>query len=263
MSLKDSRVLSDIMTTSVVTVAGGCTVKAAATLMSGKNIGSVLVIDSERLGGILTERDLLRFFASGKDAQKIRVSEIMTREVIYADPKTPLSEAAKILKDHGFRRLPVIKDGKILGIATGSDLMYGLNSPKVTAKVEDYMCQNTYTLPPEKTVSDAAKFMVKSNVGSVIAVREGEIAGIITERDLLHQVLTGRRNPYTRIEELMTSEIISVEPQMAISYLVPLISYYMCRHFPVLGKENKLVGLISERDILFALYEYWCTATVD
>jgi CBS domain-containing protein len=97
-------------------------VAEAARRMVGRGVGAVLVMDGERLEGILTERDVLKAVASGL-AEDARVREWMTRHPETIDGSEATGQAAALMIHGGFRHLPVVEDGKIAGIVSIRDLM--------------------------------------------------------------------------------------------------------------------------------------------
>lgn len=96
----------------------------AVTLMCDRRIGSVLVMDGERLVGILTERDVLwRVVVIGNDPYTMSVQEVMTTPVACAQPHTTLEEMRLVVRNRRIRHLPVVDDsGKVMGIISIGDL---------------------------------------------------------------------------------------------------------------------------------------------
>jgi CBS domain-containing protein len=97
-------------------------VAEAARRMVGRGVGAVLVMDGDRLEGILTERDILKAVAAGL-AEDARVREWMTRHPETIDGSEATGQAAALMIHGGFRHLPVVEDGKIAGIVSIRDLM--------------------------------------------------------------------------------------------------------------------------------------------
>ena len=92
-------------------------VAKAAQRMASRSVGAMLVIESGRLIGIFTERDVLfRVVAKGLDAKRTRVAEVMTPKPVTVDADLPLGYALVVMHREGFRHLPVVKDGKAVGI---------------------------------------------------------------------------------------------------------------------------------------------------
>jgi len=114
--------VKQIMTTDVSTVTPNDTITKAASIMNQLNVGSVPVIDGNRVVGIVTDRDItLRGVAkSGNPNQKI--SEVMTTDVKYATPDMDVHAVADLMAENQVRRLPVIDNDKLVGIVAIGDL---------------------------------------------------------------------------------------------------------------------------------------------
>ncbi|MEW5867887.1 MAG: CBS domain-containing protein [Chloroflexota bacterium] len=92
-------------------------VYSALQLMAEKNIGAVLVMEGERLLGILSERDYTRrVILQDRDAQRTLVGEIMTSQVVTVEPQCTLQECMKIMTYGGFRHLPVMIGDEVVGL---------------------------------------------------------------------------------------------------------------------------------------------------
>jgi CBS domain-containing protein len=111
--------VADLMTKDVLTVEPSDTIGEAAEKMHDANVGAVVVVeDMVRIVGIVTERDLLRAVAQRVRAAEARVRQWMTADPLTIDPETSVEEAAKIMFDNNFRHLPVVKDGRPLGVVS-------------------------------------------------------------------------------------------------------------------------------------------------
>ena len=99
-------------------------VSKAAKLMAAKNVGAVLVVEANCLVGIVSERDIaFRVVALGLDPQATRLADVMTRAPHTVDPDKPFGYALLVMQENGFRHLPVVQDGKILGIVSSRSAM--------------------------------------------------------------------------------------------------------------------------------------------
>ena len=118
----DRPVVANHMTRDLLTLAAEATLGDAAKHMAERGVGAVVVLDGERLAGILTERDILKAVATGFEPDA-RVSDWMTRhpETIESDDTT--DHAAALMIHGGFRHLPVVDGGEIKGILSIRDLM--------------------------------------------------------------------------------------------------------------------------------------------
>jgi CBS domain-containing protein len=131
---------SDIMTESLVYSSPEDTVSNVAQLMKTEDIGPVLIIDNEasnRLVGIVTDRDLaLKVVAEGRDPQKTKVAEVMTRKVITCRADDDVENAMKAMAQYQLRRIPVVdKDGRLVGIISQADVATRVGEPEKTAEV--------------------------------------------------------------------------------------------------------------------------------
>ena len=111
--------VADLMTKDVLTVEPSDTIGEAAEKMHSANVGAVVVVeDMVRIVGIVTERDLLRAVAARTRAAEARVRQWMTPSPVTIEPGTTIEDAARIMFDNNFRHLPVVKDGRALGIVS-------------------------------------------------------------------------------------------------------------------------------------------------
>ena len=100
------------------------TVSKAAELMAKKNVGAVMVVEAEQLVGIFTERDaVFRVIARGRDAQTTALSEVMTKAPQTVDPDKTFGYALLMMYENGFRHVPVIENGKPIGIVSSRNAM--------------------------------------------------------------------------------------------------------------------------------------------
>lgn len=100
------------------------TVLDALKLMAEKNIGAVLVLDRDKLVGILTERDYARKgVLTGRLAKDTPVREVMTSKVVTVTPEHTVQQCMAILSDHQIRHLPVMENKKVLGVLSMRDLV--------------------------------------------------------------------------------------------------------------------------------------------
>ena len=110
-----------------------------------------------------------------------------------------------------------------------------------------------YTVTSKHTVLDALKLMADKNIGAVLVVDEGELAGIFSERDYARKViLKDRHSDDTLIADVMTSHVITIEPDQRIEECMVIMSDRHIRHLPVMD-NGKLVGIISINDVVAAI----------
>src|SRR2546428_13096325 len=114
--------LADVMAQGVFAVEGGLRLREAATQMAERRVGAAIVLDGERLVGILTERDVLLAVASDRD-KSATVEDCMTRHPETVEPSDTTDHAAALMIHGGFRHLPVVEGGRVVGIVSSRDLI--------------------------------------------------------------------------------------------------------------------------------------------
>jgi signal-transduction protein with cAMP-binding, CBS, and nucleotidyltransferase domain len=107
-----------------------------------------------------------------------------------------------------------------------------------------------YAVTEDAVVLDVARKMVAVNIGAVPVLRDNELVGIFTERDLMKRVVAEGRNPAgTCVGEVMTVNLLAVEPCESIDKCMVLMKQHAVRHLPIC-EGRKLKGVVSLRDIL-------------
>jgi len=121
MSLK----IENVMVVDVVTVEAEATVKEAVELMNRNEIGCLVVVDEEEKPvGIITERDLLtRVLANRKDPVKSKVKDIMSKPLVTGTPHMEIETAVRLMFKKKIKKLPVVEDGRLVGLVTLTDLV--------------------------------------------------------------------------------------------------------------------------------------------
>ncbi|MCK4366006.1 MAG: CBS domain-containing protein [Thermoplasmatales archaeon] len=116
-------IVKEAMKTNLAIVEPDTTVLEAAKLMKKRKIGNVIVVEKKQPVGILTESDILKkVVAEGKNAKDVTVKTVMSTPIIVTEPYITLEEAINTMGKCSIRRLPVIEDGKLIGIITQKDI---------------------------------------------------------------------------------------------------------------------------------------------
>jgi len=141
------------------------------------------------------------------------VKNHMTPNPITIDPQTSIFEALNLLRKHRIRQLPVVEDGKLVGLITERDLLTVSPSPATTLSiyevnyllskmtVREVMIKSPTTVTPDTTIEEAAVIMREHKFGSLLVVEDGKLVGIITESDLFDAMINifGFRRPGVRL----------------------------------------------------------------
>jgi CBS domain-containing protein len=110
-----------------------------------------------------------------------------------------------------------------------------------------------FSVSPTDTVFQALQVLAEKNVGAVLVLINGELKGIFSERDYCRKIiLMGRSSLNTHVEEIMTKEMITVDPNQTIEECMELMSQHHVRHLPVMD-QGRLIGIISIGDVVKAI----------
>jgi CBS domain-containing protein len=122
----------DIMTREVVSVRGNASVEEALELLLENKISGIPVVEEDMtLVGIVTEKDLLRLFYGPEARKKKTVENFMTQPAVYFDENESLDDICRCLLEVAFRRVPVTKKGKVVGIVSRPDVLKYVLSERV------------------------------------------------------------------------------------------------------------------------------------
>jgi signal-transduction protein with cAMP-binding, CBS, and nucleotidyltransferase domain len=113
----------NLMKAPVVTIEPGRSVREAARLMQDKVIGSVVVHEGGRPMGILTERDVLRAVAEGRDVEQTSVDDLMTKNLVTGGPNWDVVVAASVMTAHRIRHLVVQEQDRVIGVLSLRDVL--------------------------------------------------------------------------------------------------------------------------------------------
>jgi acetoin utilization protein AcuB len=148
------------------------------------------------------------------------VGERMKTPVITVRPDMSLIDALNLMKQEHIRRMPVVRDGKLVGIVAEKDLLNASPSPATSLSVyemnyllsklqiKDVMTRNVLTVTEDTPIEEAARIMADNKIGSMPVVQDDRIVGIITETDLFKMLLElmGAREMGVRVTALLSDQ---------------------------------------------------------
>jgi len=184
-----------VMTQTVASILTTAKISDAIELMKTHRVGGLPVVDEEnRVWAIVTERDIASIFT--RKISGAKVADVMSKKVVTAKPETSIFEAEKTMIQHGFRRLPIVRNGKLSGIITVMDILRFFGSGSVFQHLQsgtiaqvlqtsilEIAVRDVVTVEPEADVGQAARLMQERKVGALPVVENERLVGIITERD--------------------------------------------------------------------------------
>lgn len=128
----------------VYSVTENITVYEALKIMGEKNIGALLVMEDEKLKGIISERDYARkIVLKGKSSQETKVKDIMTEKVITVLPEDDIEKCMELMSDRKIRHLPVLKNDKLLGVISITDVVTAIihSQKEIISQLHNYISQ--------------------------------------------------------------------------------------------------------------------------
>jgi len=142
--------VKEIMVEKVVSIRADATVKEAVKLMNEYEIGCLIVAEKGEAVGIITERDVLkRVVSKSRDPELTKVSEIMSRPLIVGGPDMYVEDAARLMFKRNIKKLPIRKDGQLVGLITLSDIAKVAHIEPQIVKVVEELRKNGW-LPPKR-----------------------------------------------------------------------------------------------------------------
>ncbi|MBQ6813594.1 MAG: CBS domain-containing protein [Methanobrevibacter sp.] len=195
--------------------------------------------------------------------------EIMTlakKDVISIPPTKSIKEAAEMMIEHGFRRLPVTHPGsnKLLGIVTAMDILDFLGGGSkfdiiekkhndnflaaINDPVKEIMSREVISISPKYSIKESVSVMTENGIGSLpIVDKEGKVVGIVTERDFA-LALAGSLTNET-VGEIMIKDVITTTPGTPIESCSKIMVRNNLRRIPVVEEDN-MIGIVTSTDIL-------------
>lgn len=276
-----SKTVADVMTPApiVLEVPGSRT--DAINLMVRKNLTGLPVVRASdgKLMGVVSRRDLFRNF------EEEQLSLIMKKGCMTTTPDTPLEDVAKVFSTYRIHRLPVVEDGKLIGIVTPTDLLKTIRDMKTSMVAEDVIRTTCVTAWENEPLSYTISAMRISDVPAVPVMDDrGKLVGILTDRDLFSDQaknsealkelgiadignMAGARNVLPlfysatdkylsderKVSDVMIRDPYSVFKKTNLSEVAKVMISNDYGQVPVYGNKDELLGMIYDVDVLCAL----------
>lgn len=247
-------VVGDVMSKEVATICPDEIVISAAKIMSDNKISCLVVMDQGNIAGIITETDVLRRVGNkGKDSYRTKLSRIMSSPVESVSSDLSVLEASKIMGVKHIKRLPIMDEGKLVGIVTQTDLVRALTSYGLWRDISEIMSRNIASIQMDASVAEAAEIMTSRKISCIIVMDGDDVAGVLTEKDLLGRVVALQRDPAnTRMEEVMSSPVTSVPSNFSVYSASKVMEEMNIRRL-VIMKDKRLCGVLTQTDIFMAV----------
>ncbi len=225
----------------------------AIKVMNKYGKGVVVVIENEKPVGIITERDIVRFFYERIDLSS-RAIEYATKPVISINQDRTLVHTLIIMIENNIRRVAVVNNRReFVGVVTERDILVNLSrnflSSSLKVKHVIGLGRPLISTSPGKPLAHAIELMSKNNIGAVPVIENSRAVGILTERDVL-RLSSDPIDLDKPVREYMTSPVITVNENTEVIEVVKLMDKKKVRRLVVEDDEGKAVGIITQRDII-------------
>ena len=191
--------ISSVMVKDVITVPQTMQLDEVARIMLDKGIGSVPVMEDDKMVGIVSKADFVTL-AVGIAFDKIAVKEIMSKDLTVVSPTERIVHARRQMLESNVGRLPVVDDDKLVGMVTSKDLMrafieFRKSVPEKYQKsqikdllVDDIMSLNPTFVSRDMSITEVSNIIMETGFNGLPVVDDDELVGIITQTDILRLI---------------------------------------------------------------------------
>lgn len=237
------------------------TAQNACKAMCERRVGSVLVADRQgELAGIFTGRDAVRLLGTAEKPSAATLAQVMTRNPTTMPPKRRAIDALRAMSEGGFRHIPVIDDGKIVGVVSSGDFkgmeieeykfsLFEHHPELVNRTLADIIKERRpIVLSTQDAVADACRAMWTRKVGSVLVTDSARLLkGIFTGRDAVRSLAIGETPEVTLLAKAMTRDPVSLGPDSPAIDALHAMNDGGFRHVPVVFRD-KILGVVARSD---------------
>jgi CBS domain-containing protein len=122
--------------------------------------------------------------------------------------------------------------------------------PDTGKHIREVMTSDPRSVEPTTSVADAARMLRTEDVGSLPIIEQGRIAGMLTDRDIVLRVVAEGRDPEsTRVADVASRELITVDPEQSLDEAARMMSDHQLRRLPVVDEDGRLVGIVAQADL--------------
>jgi CBS domain-containing protein len=251
-------------------------------ILKRTGISGVPVLKNKKIVGIITRKDLLR------KPEETQLGLLMTAKPITIDSDADMREAARLLVVHKIRRLPVVEDGRLIGLLSVADIIHALAQMKIKKEIKENFMSQSFALWEETPLPVVGRVMEISGVDAIpILDAENRLVGIISERDLIrsssiedsvgvsdfsngtdddewtwesirdnHTISFGISKvqlPNRPVKKVMVTNVVSVPQNAEVSECALKMRRSRVDQLPVVDGDKQLVAMLYDRELIRAL----------
>jgi len=239
--------VEQVMRTSLVALAPNSSVEEAVQLMARVDTGRVVVVKEGEVKGILSTRDLVSLYAQeGEDMLKMSISKVLKSSPTTIGPKEELETAVRKMMWGGFGGLPVVEEGKLVGLLTEREVIRVVRDSNTRGIVDSVMTRSLITADPSISTREAAAIMHLHRVRRIPLVKGDEVVGIITAAD----IVKGLRSGKTKASELSPKSLLWCTPTTFLKEVANTMIEKRVGSLMVGEGRGRASGIVTERDVL-------------
>ena len=262
-------IVSDLMTTQVFTLLESDSLYTARQIMEMARVRHVPIVDAkDSFIGLITHRDMLAVAVSklsdiAPSTQDeldagIPLREIMRTDVARVSSDTQLRDAAQMLLDHKYGCLPVVDNGKLVGIVTKYDITNRLNQaapewrrrPIDKIPIQVVMTEKPLTIFPDATMPQAAELLIENDISGLPVERDGEIVGMITTRDMVKYF--SEQDLKATVGDMMSRNVLRVHRHHTIGHVLEEMNVQGQSRALVYEDNTTPVGIVTRSGLTFS-----------
>ncbi|WP_407432869.1 CBS domain-containing protein [Methanobrevibacter sp.] len=256
--------IKNLMSTSLITIDKDQSLADALKLLRKNRISRLPVLNNKELTGIISERDIAKKLGSSKyesmPASRLHVSSVMVKDIISVPQSMRLAEVANIMLENGIGSVPVIDDGKMVGIVSKADFVtMAIDGEYDNICTKEIMTKDVISVSPSERLIHARRVSIDAKVGRLPVIDDEELVGMITSKDLMRAFIDFRkkvpeRYQKSQIKEVLVEYIMSRNPLVvtkdhSISDVAKIMIETGYNGLPVV-EDDKVIGIITQTDIL-------------
>ncbi len=178
--------------------------------------------------------------------KSIFIEDIMVRDVAGVTLPGSRDEVLKILKNKHISGVPVLKDSKVVGIVTRTNLLQNPEEEQLAL----LMTRNPVTISPGSDLQTAARLLLENHIRRLPVVDEGKLVGLVTVADVVGTIAD--MNIDIPIKDYVEKEVVAIYSQTPLPVVARIMELAGVKAVPVLDSNLELVGIISDRDVISA-----------
>jgi CBS domain-containing protein len=174
--------------------------------------------------------------------------DVMSKNLVYVSAEDPVTNARSLLRKHGFRVLPVLDDGRIVGVISRADVLK-VTSSKANIRVSGLMDRNVYSVSPEEELKKAAKKLVSSGKKQLLVIGE-KLVGVLSSLDIVTEFVRKCYSPLKKdVSSVMSHDVVYCSPEDSVASVWDKIAATGFSGMPVVS-DKKVVGIVTRMDLL-------------